>query len=254
MPVYVFLDLDDTIFQTERKCHDSDILYPAACSKDGCPLSFMTQKQHLFFSHILCNAVVIPATARNLDAFRRVSLPFSHEAIIDFGGVILTEDGTPDKKWDGTIRTQALSVKKDLHELHSAIGEFSLKEDLKVRSRIISDFDMDLYIVSKHDGSHPDSLDRLHRYYMQNLKHPGMYIHYNDNNLSIIPRFINKASAVSHLIEGYSARTCETIVTVGMADSVSDVPFMSLCDYCIIPKNSQIMNEMMEESIVQRQL
>jgi len=254
MPIYLFLDLDDTIFQTERKCLGSGALHPAACSKDGRPLSFMTGKQQLFFSHLLDRAAVIPATARSLDAFRRVSLPFRHEAVIDFGGVVLTEGGTPDEQWDSAVRARVSAVKRDLHEICGAAEDFAKKCGLKLRTRIISDFGMDLYIVSKHDGSHPDDLECLNNYYAEHLSHPDMYIHYNDNNLSVIPCCISKASAVAFLIEMYSGRSDEAIVTVGMADSISDAPFMSLCDYSIIPGDCQLMKKVSEVSIVQRKL
>jgi len=254
MPIYVFLDLDDTIFQTERKCHDSESLHPAAFSKDGFPLSFMTGKQQLFFSHLLDRAAVIPTTARNLDAFRRVILPFGHEAIIDFGGVVLTQQGTPDAQWDSAVRARVSAVKADLHEICDKADDFSKRGGLKLRTRIISDFGMDLYVVSKHDGCHPEDLECLYRYYVEHLSHPDMYIHYNDNNLSVIPCCINKASAVAFLIEMYSGRSSDIIVTVGMADSISDMPFMALCDYSIIPGDCQIMKKAVEGSVVQRKL
>src|SRR5262245_40812091 len=100
MRLVVFLDLDDTLFQTRPKCPDGEPLHLAAFRRDGEALSFMTARQRALFDWLSATASVVPTTARNRDAFRRVRLPFTGPAILDFGGVVLQPDGTPDPVWD----------------------------------------------------------------------------------------------------------------------------------------------------------
>src|SRR5829696_6733221 len=105
MRTYVFLDLDDTILQTRLKCPPDEPVHPAAHGRDGQPLSFITDRQRALLD-LFTAATVIPTTARNRDAYRRVRLPFRDHAIIDFGGVILRPDDTPDPAWDAVVRPQ----------------------------------------------------------------------------------------------------------------------------------------------------
>ena len=106
MQTYVFLDLDDTIFQTRGKCppDEASSLIPAAFHRDGNPLSFMSARQRQLFEWLSASATVIPVTARSESAYRRVRLPFHHAAILDFGGVVLLPTGQLDKQWDQKIR------------------------------------------------------------------------------------------------------------------------------------------------------
>src|SRR5689334_914937 len=102
MQTFVFLDLDDTILQTRPKCPAGEPIHPAAHGRDGQPLSFITDRQRALLD-LFAAATVIPTTARNHDAFRRVRLLFTGHAILDFGGVILRPDGTPDPGWDAVV-------------------------------------------------------------------------------------------------------------------------------------------------------
>jgi len=50
---------------------------------------------------------------------------------------------------------------------------------------------------------------------------------------------LDKRHAVEHLTERLRREHGE-IVTFGMGDSLSDLGFMSTCDYALVPKASQI--------------
>ena len=89
MQAYVFLDLDDTLFQSRAKCPVEDDLYPAAFLRDGSAHSFMTAKQRALWRLLETNMTVIPTTARDWEAYRRVELPFRSWRILDYGGVII---------------------------------------------------------------------------------------------------------------------------------------------------------------------
>lgn len=241
--IYLFLDLDDTLFQTRRKC-PAVPLVTAAHGRDGTPLSFMTPKQRALWEWLMQGACVIPTTARNYDAYRRVALPFSGRAILDFGGVILTEQGQPDPEWDAAIRAQATGVKASLQAVHRQLTVLAAEHGLQTRTRVIGDFDMDLYVVSKQADIEAEDLSRLHALCAHVADPALFYVHFNDNNLSVIPHFLNKRYAVQYLLDHYV--TGENAITLGMGDSLSDLAFMGICDYSILPIGSQLFTQLAE--------
>src|SRR5215213_1343797 len=89
MQMLTLIDLDDTLFQTRPKCPPGAALETAAVARDGAPLSFTIPRQRALFDAVQSRGPVIPVTARNLDAFRRVQLPFSSFAVLDFGALVL---------------------------------------------------------------------------------------------------------------------------------------------------------------------
>ena len=238
MNIYAFLDLDDTLFQTLPKCPPDAPRRPTAFRKDGEPLSFMTDRQTRLLDALESIAAVIPVTARNLDAFRRVNLTFRSLAILDFGGVILQSDGQVDAVWDALIRPQARAAGSDLEKVRAAIQDYSAGNDLGVNARLISDFDMPLYVVVKHPEANVAALDRVRCEHLPPLDLSRFFVHANGNNLSIVPRFLGKEQAVRHVLENQLGPGPR--LTIGIGDSVSDVPFLRLCDFLMAPSQSQL--------------
>ncbi len=238
MRIVLFLDLDDTIFQTRPKCPAGEPARAVAYRRDGEPLSFMTDRQRGLLDVWFRSATVIPTTARSLDAFRRVDLPFDHTAILDFGGVILLPGGTPDPAWDAHVRPKARETAADLHALQHVAERVSADEQLGVNVRVIADFEMPLYVVAKHPGGDAERLGPL-RAALQRVVDPQRFvIHGNDNNLSVVPRFLGKERAVRHVLAHHVGP--DPVVTVGMGDSLSDEAFLDLCDYSLVPRDCQL--------------
>jgi hypothetical protein len=238
MKTIIFLDLDDTLFQTRPKCPPGIPLAPAALRPDGEPLSFMTPLQQHLFDLLGGAATIIPATARNFDAFRRVQLSFHSLAILDFGGVILHPDGTLDPGWDAQVRPLALSIGEELSEICRSLADFSSAQSLCVQPRIIHDFGMGLYIVMKHPAGDVAILEHIRTEALARLDRERFFVHANDNNLSVVPRFLGKEQAVRYVLAHHVGE--EPILTVGVADSLSDAPFLNLCDFVLLPRGSQL--------------
>ncbi|MCI0462540.1 MAG: hypothetical protein L0Z62_36790 [Gemmataceae bacterium] len=238
IPLYVFLDLDDTILQTLPKCPAGEPVHPTAYRRDGTPLSFMTARQQGLLKRLTEAGTVIPTTARNLDAFRRVDLPFRSLAILDFGGVVLLPDGRPDPEWDEHIRPQALAAGPRLEALRQSIQAFSDRHGLGAVARVICDFAMPLYVVVKHPGGAARSLETIRTEHLATESLEGLFVHHNDNNLSLVPRFLGKNRAVRYVIERHLGPG--PVLTLGVADSLTDAPFLALCDYVLIPRGCQL--------------
>jgi hydroxymethylpyrimidine pyrophosphatase-like HAD family hydrolase len=244
MRVHVFLDLDGTLFQTRPKCPPGEELISAAVRRDDTPLSFMTARQARLLELLRSADSVIPTTARNLDAFRRVHLLFPSLAILDFGGVILLTDGSPDLIWDAIIRPEAHAIATDLKRRCESLEAFIKANHLGVNLRLISDLDMPLYLVMKHPEGNLDALARIRHEALTDLDPERFFLHDNDNNLSVVPRFLGKERAVKHVIEHHLPD--EPALTIGVGDSFSDAAFLGVCDYAMLPRCSQLADSLVE--------
>jgi predicted mannosyl-3-phosphoglycerate phosphatase (HAD superfamily) len=238
MRIVVFLDLDDTLFQTLPKCPQGVPVYPAARARDGTPLSFITDKQRRLLEWLDTTCTVIPVTARNHDAFLRVELPWRGPAILDFGGVILRADGMPEPAWDHLIRPQASRIAQELERVQEQLTALIDRRHLGARVRLIMDFDLPLYVVVKHPDEDLASLHALREELLPALDTAAFFIHHNDNNLSVVPRFLGKEKAVRYVLENDFGG--EPILTLGLGDSLTDLPFLQICDCAAFPGYSQL--------------
>lgn len=243
MKKFLFVDLDDTLFQTPGKCADEKDLHPAAYLKDGSVCSFSTPRQRAFFELMDREMTLIPATARNRDALSRVGLTFSSHAIIDYGGVVLAPDGTPDGDWLDLMRADMALALDGLKEAIDVIDRYSASVGLKGRARLIEDYATPFYIVVKDPDKQAERLERIEREalasWITGETGQDFYIHRNGNNLAVLPKTLNKARAVHHLRQRLEEEHGE-IMTLGMGDSKSDARFMAACDYAIVPSGTQL--------------
>ncbi len=241
MQRYLFLDLDDTLFQTLRKCPVDERLQARAFLPDGAANSFSTYKQQWLWQWFSEGFKVVPVTARDAGAFARVKLPFSEEAVLNHGAVILDKSGIPDPTWMALMLKQQSEFMGCLLDLWHDIETFCQQVN-GYKTRLVQDFKTTWYGVIKHtDGTEAPLLALLHAV-IDN--HPAigegkLYWHLNGNNLAVLPKPITKEKAVAYLLGRYQ-REYPGLLTFGAGDSRTDAAFMSLCDYALIPKNTQL--------------
>lgn len=243
MRIVVFLDLDDSLFQTRLKCPPGEALSPATLDATGQPSSFMTARQQHLLGWLRAGTI-IPTTARNLTAYRNVTLTFDSLVILDFGGVVLLPDGQLDRDWDARVRPQCVAVAAELEHLCTTMQKFSADHHLGVRVRVIHDFAMPLYVVAKHPAGDVGTLERLRHEALLQLDADRFFVHANDNNLSVVPRFLGKEHAVRYICDRHLGD--EPMLTVGVGDSLTDAGFLSACDFALVPRGSQLMRLLRE--------
>ena len=242
MKKFLFADLDDTLFQTFEKCGGADALEPAAYYKDGSVCSYTTRAQRAFLSFIQDGMTVIPTTARDQDALRRVHLPFSSYAIIDYGGVVLEPGGGVDHAWLEGMRTAMSAALPGLQELAAHIDGHAARTGYGARARMVEDFATPFFLVVKDPDRIAGRLALLEHEVVRPWIEDGArqyVVHRNGNNLAILPKALDKAHAVAHVTARLRAEHGD-IVTIGMGDSRSDARFMAACDYALIPRGTQL--------------
>ncbi len=248
MQSYIFLDLDDTLFQTLRKCApgvNDHGLEVRAFLPDGSANSFATQKQQWLWHWLSKGFKIVPVTARDVYAFERVNLPFQEEVVLNHGAVILDKQRQVDKVWQDNIMQTLPMYHQKLLEVWADVEHYAACNP-GFKPRLVDDFGTLWYGVIKHsDGSEAtlkivlDELIKPHPHVLDG----SLYWHLNGNNLALLPKIINKESAVRYLLDRYRQQHPE-ILTFGAGDSNTDAAFMALCDYALIPKNTQLFQSL----------
>ncbi len=249
MQTYIFLDLDDTLFQTLRKCPTPLTEHPVvvrAYLPDGTPNSFATAKQQWLWAWLQQTGKVIPVTARDHAAFHRVNLAFTEEIILNHGAVILDKQGQLDSFWMAKMRSELTDAYPHLFSVWKKIEAYC-QHNSGYTLRLVSDFDTIWYGVVKHS----EGTEAILKAILDDIlittsafTEGHLYWHLNGNNLAVLPACINKQYAVSYLLQRYTKQHGE-IVSFAAGDSKTDAAFMALCDYAFIPKNTQLHSELL---------
>jgi hypothetical protein len=238
VPVLVLGDLDDTLFQTRRKCPAGCEVFPVAYGRGGEALSFATEKQRRLFHWLVSGAAFVPVTGRNADAVARVDLPFAGHAITSFGGVILTPEGEGDAGWGDHVAGEAAAFRDALEELRRRAAARALREGADVRATVVADQGIPLYLSLKHNGEDAAALAAFVAGLTRGDELPrGWRVHLNGNNAACLPPYLAKEHAVRHFLERIAPAGA---ITFGFGDSHSDAPFLALCDYALVPAGSQL--------------
>ena len=142
MQSYIFLDLDDTLFQTLRKCvpgvNDHD-LQVRAVLPDGTANSFATQKQQWLWHWLSKGFKIVPVTARDVHAFERVNLPFLEEVVLNHGAVILDKQRKLDPVWQDNLMQTLPEYHQKLLGVWAEVERYA-QHHPGFKPRIVNDF------------------------------------------------------------------------------------------------------------------
>ncbi len=234
--IFFFSDIDDTLMQTRRKTDFSKNTIVGAYNKEGDENSFFYEGTKIFIDTLIdSNIAFVPTTARNIESYKRTIFAKNSaidKIILNFGGMILI-DGKIDKDWQNQMKIEyqkIIPIKKVYDEL---IAEFE-KNDLELVVKIIDDFYISVY--NKFHLDNQAMLEKL-KTIMINFanERADFYLYQNDNSFGILPNCLNKEFAVSYLIKKYNP-----ILTIGAGDNLTDLKFMNLTNFQLVPNNSSI--------------
>ena len=232
MKPVILTDLDDTLFQTAKKCPpEMDGLRLMSTLIDGSPSGYATPAQQHFLSWLQFGQV-IPVTARGTDVLARVQISQA-PAICSNGGCILAETGF-DRDWHARLEEHA-SQGDRVADVHATLTAGLPAEEF--RHWVVSENGLPVYLVIKSNLQSDQALVDL-AVRLDALKPDGWRTHINGNNLAYLPPWLNKRRAAAYLIDKIRAAAPATPV-IGVGDSLSDVGFMDLCDFAMTPTRSQ---------------
>lgn len=241
------VDLDDSLFQTRRKCppgFSEHELHVMAFDRAGNPLCFATPAQKAWIDWLQADTLLVPVTARSIDALSRVNLVFNH-AVAAHGGVLLRTGGEICPDWHGRVAEAARACLPELDRLADRFAAVALARAQDIRVRIIGELDIGFYVVAKHQN--PAQEAELHRL-QEDLRGEvpaGWTIHLNGNNVALLPPFLGKEHAVAHLLAELREQN-PGLPVLGLGDSLTDAPFLNQCDFIIMPAASQLARRAFE--------
>jgi hypothetical protein len=268
----ILTDLDDTLFTTMKgyRTHDAGPLLRVAEATNG-NHSWVCDRRAALISWISAGATVIPVTARSESAFRRVNISFSEGAlvpaargredvfrrlsllftegaILSNGAVILDPEGREDPDW--RRRTEiccrsANSVLEDVVRIRQAWdpeGEWTRllrheRDGVLLGATIKAN-------TEKEEGA-AEILAGFRRVISDVPGIEGVEIHLNGNNLGLVPVGISKRAAVEWMIAHRPDLQGRPLV--GAGDSVTDLPFMELCDFALVPRGTRNADRLFQE-------
>lgn len=241
------IDLDDTMFQTARKMAEGTPRHTATLDVEGQPNGYMNPVQKTFAQWLLANADVVPVTARSVEAYSRVQMPFSHGAICSHGGVILGPDGKLDQPWQEHMRVILDSFQSRLPALSEATLEIGKELGISLRGWVVEEEGLRHYVVTKHNESNDEVLNTVLAEVQARGLLDGMHIHGNSNNLAFLPTGLSKRVAVEEWLRRDREINGERPV-LGVGDSITDLGFMDVCHMWATPARSQLAK--MVESVI----
>ena len=257
---YALMDLDDTLFQTQRKIDawelpttEPENLICASVNKQGEPLSFMSQRQATFFNWLLASTELIAVTARDRQEIKRVKLPFNSWQVLTHGAIILTSDGELLSTWQQHMYNALAPLQDKLNQLSEVFTNYSKGANSQLVFTPHSDtfnsgkisysgsnkHKLTIYLAIKHVQKDHQALKELAA--QLPILVPDFdthfYVHVNANNLAILPHAVHKRHAVKFLLEQYLDHQRPSF---GFGDSLADLPFLQLLDWYGMPNHGQI--------------
>ena len=254
------MDLDDTLFQTQRKidawdlvANDSESLVCATVNKKDEPLSFMTTRQANFFNWLLVSTELIVVTARDTSEIKRVKLPFSSWQVLTHGAIVLMPNGARLDAWQQHIYNELEPLQDKLNQLSELFASHSKNDTSQLvftphkdtfnggnsNNNGSSEHELTIYLAIKHAQKDHQALIELANKLPSLIRDfdQHFYVHVNANNLAILPHAIHKRHAVQFLLEH---RLDNTRPSFGFGDSLADLPFLQLLDWYGMPNHGQL--------------
>lgn len=233
-PILLLTDLDDSLFQTERRCPPDTPLQPAAWDRNGLPRSFHLPAQAALVEVLSHGALLVPVTGRNRDALDRTVFRDAPFAITSFGGEIHTPAG-PDDEWGRRAEPHDLAALDDLARCADAIIR---RRRMMLRSSLVFDCARPQYLSVKADQPADEAVVILVDELRARGALPQAWASFQtDRSLAIGPGHLGKRQAVRHFIDTVAPpHRC----TIGLGDGVADAGFLAVCDFAMTPRGSTL--------------
>ncbi len=234
MSEVIFLtDLDNTIILSKSKVGDDNNVISYGVNKKNEPACYMGLAQRQFLRMMMNSGFVIPVTGRSSSDLHRVNqIEWPLYSVVSHGAIILNPEGSVNAKWMKEIEPEIMP--REVFE--EIVAKINLRpHDFSVR--IVSDHGIDVYLCMKLKTDSKITKENI-EFAKSILPKGDWFIHANGREMAILPSYSRKERAVKFLLE--NLLNTKDMLIVGAGDSLSDLPFMHLCDYAIHPSKSEI--------------
>ncbi len=233
----VFTDIDDTLCQSEYKVRQEDRegLLAISRSLNG-HRTCMTRKQRNMLDWLVATTELVPVTARGIADFSDISVDFGRgHRIVANGAVILDADGSHDLEWAALMAEEMQAFQGGFDLVMDTAREFCSGNGHNVRSLITSELGMRISALFSFDQADKTVLTAV----LEAIGHlDGWHVHMNGGTLALTPPPVSKLRAVRHMLSKMDEAASRPVI--GLGDSLSDLAFMTNCDFITIPRGSQI--------------
>jgi len=242
--ILFFSDIDDTLIQTYRKTDFKREAILWGVTKDEEPISYIYKGTKKWLDVMVQSRDIsfIPTTARNLDSYKRTNFyrdsRYSSKIdiiILNFGSEILIK-GKIEKKWKKIIKKRYNSLSKPIDKVYKKsikLIKNRYEESHGIVIKIIDNYYISIYNKKyREDYQKNIELELILKEFISD----EYYLHRNDSSFAILPKFLNKQYAVDYIIKKYNP-----LLVLGAGDNISDLDFMRLGDFAIMPQKSQVM-------------
>ena len=211
----------------------------------------LDEKAYLSFYKLLTSgSEIIPVTGRTFVAYERAcdrlqGLNVSEYAVISHGALIL-KAGQVSKDWLHHIQSEIEPAQKSMRRIVSAVEGIQENLGQELTIRLLEDQGVPCYVSIKsadRSGIMGVKDQILNHLYGQRILPDTFDVHINEDNIAFKPAYACKKRACEFLLNHFDINR-EGKMLVGAGDSLSDFPFMDLCDFMLVPPDSQIRDEL----------
>lgn len=233
MTTLLATDLDRTMIYSRKARALGRDDRSAVCVEmhEGKPASFMTADAADLLTSLTTGAVVVPATTRVDEQYRRVRLPGPPPkyAITTNGGVVLV-DGEPDRGWARRVQ-RALAGGFPLNSVWDQVGHVCQPEfTLKLRNAA----DLFCYAVVRPNRLPSGFVGDVAGWAAER----GWRISLQGHKLYWVPESLTKSAAVAEIAKRAG---CDLVLAAG--DSLLDVDLLLAADRGIHPRHGELWEQ-----------
>jgi len=254
-------DLDHTLFQSHRLDKTGD--HPMTRKRDGSSHCFANRAQKALLDMMMTNAFCMAVTARNIDQMRRVcgwDTQQKHDLALTNLGMTLMyrcENGEWEivESWSDPYlleaRKRAKTVTGDANTYISLLEKYEKGWEMKL---VYCDQDESVpyYVefVQKDKDQRPLNPDAVRE--EASCLQGSYLVNIDDNKISLWPTYVSKKTAVKRLLSllecgsedprlnAVTEEIGDVDLVLSAGDSVSDLGFMQVADFMLVPRQSQI--------------
>jgi len=250
--IFIFSDLDNTFIQSKEKTDFTKETLIGAYSYSNDISSYIYKEKKEFLDRIVQSGYFefIPTTARNLESYSRTIFykhyNFEH-IILNFSGIILNNNRV-DLEWQQELKKNYFKLSINIFELLQLTERYFYQNcDTKYIPEIKSIDEQYISIYNHNHSNNPEITKRIGKIVTDFIYRNGLnrefYPYQNETSFVILPNFLNKRNGVKYLIDKYKPP-----FVIGAGDNVSDLDFMNLTDFNLIPTDSTL-NSIMRKYI-----